>query len=84
MWLGFAFSFKINLCSQIFSHIPENIHLFTGTILSGGLALLKSGTSIYLALYGAVSVIENIFIFLPAASAPDYCFRMILPKKRLL
>ena len=75
-------------------HIPENIHLFTGTILSGGFALLllesgrtlelSNGTLIYFALDGAVSVIENIFIFLPSASASDYCFRMILPKKRRL
>ncbi|XP_062194586.1 uncharacterized protein LOC133897779 [Phragmites australis] len=49
-----------------------------------GLALLESGRSfelstdtlISVALDGAVSVVENIFVFLPAAIALDYCFKM--------
>ena len=70
-------------------HIPENVQLFTGTKLSAGLALLESGrtlelstdTLISVALDGAVSVVENIFIFLPAAFAPDHSFktRFLLP-----
>jgi hypothetical protein len=60
------------------------ILLFTGTKLFAGLALLQSGGTfelstdavISLALSGAVSVIENILIFLPAAVALDYCFKM--------
>lgn len=54
------------------------------TKLSAGLALLESGrtlelstdTLISVTLDGAVSVVENIFIFLPAAVALDYCFKM--------
>jgi len=73
------------MVSESFSgHIPENVHLFTGTKFSAGLALLESGRTIELstdslisvALDGAVSVVENIFIFLPAAVALDYCFKM--------
>ena len=79
------------MVSESFSgHILENVHLFTGTKLAAGLALLESGRTIELstdslisvALDGAFSVVENIFIFLPAASASDYCFKMILPTKK--
>ncbi|WVZ65638.1 hypothetical protein U9M48_014967 [Paspalum notatum var. saurae] len=66
----------------------DNIQLKTGAPAAfafvRGLALLESGrtlelstdTLISVALDGAVSVVENIFIFLPAAIALDYCFKM--------
>ncbi|XP_066394698.1 uncharacterized protein [Miscanthus floridulus] len=66
----------------------DNIQLKTGAPAAfafvRGLALLESGrtlemstdTLISVTLDGAVSVIENIFIFLPAAVALDYCFKM--------
>jgi hypothetical protein len=60
------------------------ILLFTATNFSAGLALLESGRTFKLStdalvsivLSGAVSVLENIFIFLPAPVALDYCFKM--------
>jgi len=66
----------------------DNIQLKTGAPAAfafvRGLALLESGRTIELstdslisvALDGAFSVVENIFIFLPAAVALDYCFKM--------
>uniref|UniRef100_A0A0A9BMG3 Uncharacterized protein n=1 Tax=Arundo donax TaxID=35708 RepID=A0A0A9BMG3_ARUDO len=66
----------------------DNIQLKTGVPAAFavviGLALLESGRSFEMstdtlasvALDGAVSVVENIFIFLPAAIALDYCFKM--------
>ncbi|TVU08837.1 hypothetical protein EJB05_42252, partial [Eragrostis curvula] len=68
----------------------DNIQLKTGAPAAfafvRGLALLESGRPFELstdalmsiALSGAVSVVENIFIFLPAAVALDYCFKMRL------
>lgn len=37
---------------------------------------LSTDTLISVALDGAVIVVENIFIFLPAAVALDFCFKM--------
>ncbi|KAF8700961.1 hypothetical protein HU200_033848 [Digitaria exilis] len=66
----------------------DNIQLKTGAPAAfafvRGLAMLESGrtlelstdTLISVALDGAVRVVENIFIFLPAAVALDYCFKM--------
>lgn len=66
----------------------DNIQLKTGAPAAfafvRGLALLESGrtlelstdTLISVVIDGAVSVVENIFIFLPAAVALDYCFKM--------
>ncbi|KAK3129642.1 hypothetical protein QOZ80_6BG0482710 [Eleusine coracana subsp. coracana] len=67
----------------------DNIQLKTGAPAAfafvRGLALLESGGRTFelstdalmsIALSGAVSVVENIFIFLPAAVALDYCFKM--------
>ncbi|KAL6601310.1 hypothetical protein ACP70R_044530 [Stipagrostis hirtigluma subsp. patula] len=66
----------------------DNIQLKTGApaafAVVRGLALLESGrtselstdTLISVALDGAVSVVENIFVFLPAAVALDFCFKM--------
>ncbi|GJM99327.1 hypothetical protein PR202_ga16417 [Eleusine coracana subsp. coracana] len=67
----------------------DNIQLKTGAPAAfafvRGLALLESGSRTFelstdalmsIALSGAVSVVENIFIFLPAAVALDYCFKM--------
>ncbi|CAN6175091.1 unnamed protein product [Urochloa humidicola] len=66
----------------------DNIQLKTGAPAAfafvRGLAMLESGrtlelsidTLISVALDGAVSVVENIFIFLPAAVALDFCFKM--------
>lgn len=66
----------------------DNIQLKTGAAAAfafvRGLAMLESGKPfelstdalISLALDAAVSVVENIFIFLPAAVALDYCFKM--------
>ncbi|CAN6211503.1 unnamed protein product [Urochloa humidicola] len=65
----------------------DNIQLKTGAPAAfafvRGLAMLESGrtlelstgTLISVALDGAVSVVENIFIFLPAAVALDFCFK---------
>lgn len=66
----------------------DNIQLKTGAPAAfafvRGLALLESGRTLELSndtlvsvtLDAAVSVVENIFIFLPAAVALDYCFKM--------
>uniref|UniRef100_A0A0A9D4X3 Uncharacterized protein n=1 Tax=Arundo donax TaxID=35708 RepID=A0A0A9D4X3_ARUDO len=66
----------------------DNIQLKTGAPAAfafvRGLALLDSGRTfelstdalISVALDGVVSVVENIFVFLPAAVALDYCFKM--------
>ncbi|CAL5082490.1 unnamed protein product [Urochloa decumbens] len=65
----------------------DNIQLKTGAPAAfafvRGLAMLESGRTLELstgalisvALDGAVSVVENIFIFLPAAVALDFCFK---------
>jgi hypothetical protein len=43
---------------------------------SGRTLELSTDTLISIVLDGAVSVVENIFVFLPAAVALDYCFKM--------
>uniref|UniRef100_A0A0D3H987 Uncharacterized protein n=1 Tax=Oryza barthii TaxID=65489 RepID=A0A0D3H987_9ORYZ len=66
----------------------DNVQLKTGAAAAfafvRGLAMVESGRPfelstdalISLALDGAVSVVENILTFLPAAIALDYCFKM--------
>uniref|UniRef100_A0A0E0M3P5 Uncharacterized protein n=1 Tax=Oryza punctata TaxID=4537 RepID=A0A0E0M3P5_ORYPU len=68
----------------------DNVQLKTGAAAAfafvRGLAMVESGRPfelstdalISLALDGAVSVVENILTFLPAAIALDYCFKMRL------
>ncbi|KAG8057500.1 hypothetical protein GUJ93_ZPchr0002g24431 [Zizania palustris] len=66
----------------------DNVQLKTGAAAAfavvRGLAMIESGSPfepstdalISLVLDGAISVVENIFTFLPAAIALDYCFKM--------
>ncbi|KAL5201808.1 hypothetical protein ABZP36_036162 [Zizania latifolia] len=66
----------------------DNVQLKTGAAAAfafvRGLAMMESGVPfepstdalISLVLDGAISVVENIFTFLPAAIALDYCFKM--------